>query len=110
MTKIPILTRHAYGKSYFKQEHKGKAIAGTESFRHFEINRRCIWRNTIPAHRLDFYMVFLVTEGEGIHTFGANEHYIKRNMLCFVGPNMVSTWQSDDDVHQGFFCTFSDDF
>jgi AraC-like DNA-binding protein len=54
--------------------------------------------------------VFIVTGGEGVQTFGLKEHYIKKNMLCFVSPTMVNAWRSEVDDHQGYFCAFSDDF
>lgn len=107
---IPILKSASFGKEYFKDKYAKPALSAASSFQHFEINRRCLWKNSIEPHRLDFYMVFLVTEGEGIHTFGLKDHYIKKNMLCFVSPDMVSAWQSDSNEHQGIFCTFSDDF
>lgn len=110
MTKnnnIPILKGESFSREYFKDK---PAAQGESSLQHFEINRRCLWKNQIGAHRLDFYMVFLVTEGEGIHTFGLKDHYIKKNMLCFVSPGMISAWQSEGHDNQGIFCTFSDDF
>ena len=101
----------SYGRSYFKHEPvKGNDSLFQNARPYFEIQRKCIWKNDIAPHRLDFYMVFIVTKGEGIHRFGIKEHYIKENMLCFVGPDMISSWQSEADDHQGFFCAFSDDF
>ena len=76
----------------------------------FEIQYRCLWRNDIPAHRLDFYMIFLVTSGEGIHSFGSQEHYVRKNTLCFIGPNVIHSWKSDDDNNRGYACTFSEEF
>lgn len=107
---IPILKGNSFSKQYFKETPAQKAFDPDSPFQHFEINRRCLWKSSIDAHRLDFYMVFLVTEGEGIHTFGLKDHFIKKNMLCFVGPDMVSAWQSESHDQQGIFCTFSDDF
>ncbi len=31
-------------------------------------------------------------------------------MLCFIGPDMISSWQSETREHQGIFCSFSDSF
>jgi AraC-like DNA-binding protein len=64
----------------------------------------------ISSHRLDFYMLFIVTGGEGIHTFGPKEYYIRQNMLCFVGPDMVSAWQTETGQQQGYFAVFSESF
>jgi AraC-like DNA-binding protein len=67
-------------------------------------------KNRIEPHRLNFYVVFLVTEGEGIHSFGLQEHYIKKNVLGFVGPNMISSWKTNVSEQKGFLCTFSEEF
>lgn len=109
--KIPLYKSDSYHRYYFKEDpEKSKSQREISSIQHFEIHGRCIWKNIIPAHRLDFYLVFIVTGGEGIHSFGLKEHYIRKNMLCFVGPHMISSWQSEVDQHYGYFCTFSDDF
>jgi AraC family transcriptional regulator, transcriptional activator of pobA len=109
--QIPVLKNDSYRTSYFKHAPlHNNILSSTAPLQYFEIDRRCTWKNSIQAHRLDFYLMFIVTGGEGIHTFGLKEHYIKKNMLCFVGPNMISSWQSEDDHHQGYFCAFSDDF
>ena len=105
---IPIITSDSFHRSYFKHDPTHLSSHTMEPY--FEINRRCIWKNTIVSHRLDFFMVFLVTDGEGIHTFGLKDHYIHKNMLCFVGPHMISAWQSEAAEHRGFFCGFSEEF
>lgn len=106
--QIPILKSDSYSKSYFR--HQPEISDHLPLHPYFEINNSCIWRNEITAHRLDFYMVFMLTEGEGVHAFGMKEHYVSKNMLCFVSPNMVSSWQSNTDHHKGFYCAFSDEF
>jgi len=108
--KIPTLKNGAFHQTYFRHPVAPSNPLVISDDLYFEIDRRCIWKNSIPSHRLDFYMVFIVTEGEGIHTFGSQEYYIKKNMLSFVGPEMVSAWESDMDSHQGFFCGFSESF
>ena len=81
--RIPILKSDSYYKSYFKHEpYNGKTLA-ISSNPHFEIHHKCIWKNNIGAHRLDFYMVFIVTKGEGIHTFGLKEHSPAFNCLNY---------------------------
>jgi len=108
--RIPILKNNTFHQSYFREELVSQDANVHPNHPYFEIQRKCIWKNNIDPHRLDFYMVFLVTNGEGIHTFGLKEHYIHKNMLCFVGPNMISSWQSETNVQQGYFCTFSEEF
>jgi AraC-like DNA-binding protein len=104
--RIPTLKKDTYRKSYFKLE----VQQPLSSDPYFEINHRCLWPNIIEAHRLDFYMIFIVTQGEGIHTFGPKEYYIHQNMLCFIGPDMISSWQAEMEVQQGYFISFSESF
>jgi len=108
--QIPLLKTNSYRRSYIKQEEDQQATPSASGIQHFEIQHRCIWNHAIPVHRLDFYMAFLVTKGEGLHSFGVQKHYIKQNMLCFVGPDMISSWQSETDGQEGFFCSFSEEF
>lgn len=102
--KIPVITGRNFRDKYFYP-----ADARIETGR-FEIHRReeeayrC--QPVITANRLDFYMVVLVTGGEGIKTFGTKEYYIQKGMLCFVAPGMVTNWESIVDDHQGYIMTF----
>ncbi len=108
--QIPLLKTNSYRRSYLKQEVDQHAATNTQGLQHFDIQHRCIWNDSIAAHRLDFYMVFLVTKGEGFHSFGVQKHYLKENRLCFVGPDMISAWKAETGAQEGFFCTFSEDF
>ena len=110
-THIPLLKSDCYRSVYFKHPPlQAPLVNPVASLQHFEIHNRCIWKNTATAHRLDFYMVFLVTAGEGTHRMGLHEHDLRKNMLCFVGPNVISSWDWTGDDHRGYFCSFSDDF
>lgn len=111
--KIPVLKGDLYRQSYFKNMAAQEAsFASRSDAQHFEIHERCLFRDVILPHRLDYYLVFVVAEGEGLQMFGSEEHYIKPNMLCFVSPNVISSWKAGDhvDEHKGYLCTFSDDF
>jgi AraC family transcriptional activator of pobA len=113
---IPRLSGQAYHQLYFQGE--GRSLAsvpsGSSTIEHFEIHRRDGFRykckDTIAANRIDFYLLFIVTGGEGIHTFGNERHYVRDNMLCFIGPHTITTWQTTVPDHQGYFCAFSEDF
>jgi AraC-like DNA-binding protein len=108
---IPIHRSESFGKVYF-DEAPGKQVPviHKHSTQYFDIHQRCNGKSAIDVHRLDFYMVFLVTEGEGLQTFGLQEHYIRKNMLCFVSPDMISAWKAEGDEQRGYYCSFSDDF
>ncbi|TGE22386.1 AraC family transcriptional regulator [Hymenobacter aquaticus] len=113
---IPLLSGQVYHQLYFQGE--GRSLnplpSGSSTIEHFEIHRRDDFRykckDTIAANRIDFYLVFIVTGGEGVHTFGAEEHYVRENMLCFIGPHTITSWQTTVPDHQGYFCAFSEDF
>jgi AraC family transcriptional regulator, transcriptional activator of pobA len=106
--EIPLLKGQEYKSHYFKHSSQGHGWDNLGE--HFGIYNRCMLRQNISAHRLDSYMVFLVTSGEGLHTFGSKEHYVRKNMLGFIGPNVVSSWKSEDDYNRGFVCSFSEQF
>lgn len=108
---IPTLSSHHFKRVYVKSGQQPPAdsrVSTSEGY--FELMHRCIWSNHIPAHRLDFYMVFLVTSGEGLHTFGSETRMIGPNTLCFVGPEMINSWQSGHHNNSGYVCTFSAEF
>ena len=105
--RIPLISSEAFPNQYFQHASGDKT---PELSLYFEIQNRCIVKNQISPHRLNFYMVFLVTSGEGIQALGASEYYIRKNMLCFVGPNVINSWKAETDDHQGYFISFSDDF
>ncbi|MBL0740428.1 helix-turn-helix domain-containing protein [Chryseolinea lacunae] len=105
---IPTLKSDAYHKTYFKHDVPAPLAASDQ--RHFEIHHRCALPDVINAHRLDFYMLFMVVQGEGIHTFGTKEYYIRENMLCFVAPHMVQSWRAEKKDQKGYFVGFSETF
>lgn len=118
MTKknqIPVFTPQSFKNIYFQGEPDSERLANIRaSVSHFEIHRRDDFRfkckETIASNRLDFHLVFIVTGGEGIHTFGDKEYYLKPGMLCFVSPGLITSWQTTVDDHAGYFCAFTSDF
>lgn len=108
---IPTLSSQHFKRVYVKSDRQMPSdLPQSTSNGYFELMHRCIWSNHIPAHRLDFYMVFLVTSGEGLHTFGSETRMIGPNMLCFAGPEMINSWQSEHHDNSGYVCTFSAEF
>jgi len=113
---IPTFTTGTFKENYFRPI--SDVTSSTEpSYNgpgHFEIHRRDDYRyqcrEVIPANRLDFFMVNLITGGEGIKTFGLHEYYAKRGMLCFESPGKITSWQAKADNHAGYFCLFDADF
>lgn len=111
--KIPVLTKWNFRDKYFSPA-GSRAAEGRTHAPLFEIHRReedayrC--QPVITANRLDFYMVVLVTAGEGIKTFGSKEYHIRKGMLCFVAPGMITNWQEIDADQKGYILLFDDHF
>lgn len=108
---IPTISSNQFKKVYLKDDVEAPLTKVAEnSDGYFELMHRCLWPNNISAHRLDFYMIFLVTAGEGQHTFGSETHLVKPNTIGFAGPEMINAWYSEHHDNSGYVCTFSADF
>lgn len=107
---IPLLKKEAYGRTYFKHAPQTHIPKNANAVNYFEIHNRCLWTDVIQAHRLDFYMIFLVTEGSGKQSVGVNDYEIGKNTIGFIGPDVISSWVSETEEQRGYFCTFSADF
>lgn len=106
---IPVLTTDSYKKHYFKDLPPPSKLA-LDGFEHFEFYNRKNCRDNIKAHRLDFYMVQLVTSGNGVLRQGLRDYCIHSNMLAFTSPAMISSWKAADTQQDGFVVSFSDTF
>jgi AraC-like DNA-binding protein len=113
MKRIPTYNNENFKDKYFEGD-PGADTAIRSSVSHIEIHRRDQYhfkcRDIVFPNRLDFYMINLITGGEGIKTFGTQEYYLKPGMLAFVSPGIITSWQSLVDNHAGYFCTFTADF
>jgi AraC family transcriptional regulator, transcriptional activator of pobA len=107
--RIPTLKSDSFRRSYFKHSVTLQPKDVSPDL-YFEINHRCVWPAVIDAHRLEFYMIFIMTRGEGVYTFGPKEYYVRENTLCFVGPDLVRSWRAQVEDQQGFFVNFSETF
>jgi AraC-like DNA-binding protein/mannose-6-phosphate isomerase-like protein (cupin superfamily) len=80
----------------------------------FELHRtvdfRFRWQAVPPVTQPTTYLVFIVTEGEGLHTFGGETLYVRQHMLCFLGPEALHNWHTAVTNHYGYFCAFSEEF
>ncbi|MCW3465114.1 AraC family transcriptional regulator [Chitinophaga nivalis] len=113
-SKIPTFKVNNFQRSFFVgRDEKGDTYP-LPATQFFEIERidnlfnKC--EECREPHRIDFYFLLLLTGGEGVHTFDDQEHYIKENTLCFVNPDMVTSWNSQTDYQQGYSCSFSEEF
>ncbi|MFC4211623.1 helix-turn-helix domain-containing protein [Pedobacter lithocola] len=109
---IPSLNMDNFRKTYFSgSERVPMSIgnnAGIEIIRTDDHFSTC--RNTAVAHRLNFFMICLIIDGEGEYNFGPDEYYIKGSTLCFVNPLLVTSWRSQTAYQQGYCCTFDESF
>jgi len=108
--QIPVVDINTFTRTLLRNQGTRDHLWPQDLTGHFEISRRCIGHPPMKAHRLDFYLVFLVTAGGGMHSFGLKEHYIRENMLCFAGPEMITAWQPEAEEQLGFLCSFSHEF
>ena len=108
---IPTLSSKQFRKVYLRPDVEPSSTNVHEKADgYFELMHRCLWSNTIAAHRLDFYMIFLVTSGEARHTFGSETHLVRPSTIGFAGPEMINAWHSEHHDNRGYVCTFSADF
>lgn len=107
--KIPVLTPGTYGKHYFSDTTVGSKNI-QDPLEYVELKKRNTFKDTIPAHRLDFYMIQLVTSGGGMLRQGLKDYCIRKQMLIFTSPAMINTWQAHDAQQEGFVISFSDSF
>jgi AraC-like DNA-binding protein len=108
--QIPTLQKDTFKKVYFKHDVPPPLVNRPSIAPYFEINHRCIWPSDILAHRLDFYMLFIVTHGEGQHILGPREFTVSKNMLGFAGPHVIRSWHAAIEDQRGYFVTFSESF
>lgn len=110
--EIPTYTTESFRDKYFDVD-PSKESALRNSLSHFEIHCKDEYhfqcRNLVGPNRLDFFMINIITGGEGIKIFGPQEHYLKKGSLCFVSPDMITSWRSIIDFHSGWFCIFTAD-
>jgi AraC family transcriptional activator of pobA len=107
--QIPLLNHEKYHAHYFRHSVGDREVTD-DSAEHFGLYNRCAIRDSIQPHRLDFFLVFLVTSGEGVYSLGTEDHNLRQDTLCFVGPNVINSWRSAGADHQGYVCSFSDAF
>lgn len=109
---IHSLTIDNFRKTYFSRSESGLRAtarnAGIEIIRTDDHFSTC--RNTVAAHRLNFFMICLIVDGEGEYNFGPDEYYLKENTLCFVNPLLVTSWRSQTSYQHGYCCTFDESF
>lgn len=109
-TVIPTLKTDNFKKSYLSNRQDTRAGITSVGQQDFEIHRRCTWPQTMNAHRLDKYMIFMLIEGASKHTIGDEQYLVTGNTLCFVSPEMIRSWKSETELQNGFVVMFSDMF
>ena len=108
--EIPLLSRNQYRKTYFKRGSELSALDEMDDQFYFDIHYREVLADQIKPHRLNYYKLFLITKGHGIHTKGAECRCIGPGTIGFVGPNSVTAWQALTNEQEGLSITFSEGF
>src|SRR5688572_14063580 len=107
---IPVLKAPGYHRVYFKHGVENEILPSNMPGQYVEVRNRCLWNDVIGVHRLDFYIIFLTTEGQGRQTLGLNEYTVTKDRLGFIGPNVISAWHSQSETQGGYFIAFSEEF
>lgn len=63
----------------------------------------------VPYIRRDFYKVMLV-KGKGKVFYADKTIEIKKQALSFSNPNIPYKWENTNQIEEGVFCIFNDDF
>lgn len=87
------------------------ATHATEVFElHQAADFRRRWQAQLAATRPPLYLVFMLTDGEGLHRVGSEAFYVRPGMLGFLGPEALANWQPGPAAQQGYFCVFTEAF
>jgi len=63
----------------------------------------------ITPHRLNFYAIIYITQGEGTHSIDFKTISFSKGSLIFVGKNQVHAWQKENNS-EGFVIFFTEQF
>jgi AraC-like DNA-binding protein len=81
---------------------------------HFEIHHRDEYllqsKQFLMPNRQDLFLIFLITGGEGVQTFGNNDYYLKPGILCFVSEGILVSKELTINEHAGYVSAFTSEF
>jgi len=60
-------------------------------------------------HKHNFFIILLITQGNGIHTIDFKTYKVKPNMVFFMVPGQVHSWELSEDA-DGFVIFFTPEF
>jgi AraC family transcriptional activator of pobA len=60
-------------------------------------------------HKHDFYIILFISQGTGSHTIDFKQYEVKPNMVFFMIPGQVHSWDLSDDA-DGFVIFFTSEF
>jgi AraC family transcriptional activator of pobA len=114
-TRVPVLDLSSYQEQFFNEPGEpelvslaGPGYSAFEILRIADGTRTC--RNLSQPNRIDFYLLVLINEGQGIYNFGADQYYITADTLCLVSPYTLMSWNSQTDRQKGYGFAFSEEF
>ncbi|MGC3947441.1 MAG: helix-turn-helix domain-containing protein [Chryseolinea sp.] len=61
------------------------------------------------AHKHDFYLVFVVDEGSGVHSIDFQKHNVKNKTVFFLAPGQAHQWKLHETT-SGYQIMFSADY
>lgn len=92
----------------YKMPVKGGAIGFKIASLEFFFNKYTKSEISQP-HRLHFYLILFITEGEGKHEIDFKTYFYKKGDFIFIRPGQVHTWKESSKPH-GLMIFFTDDF
>ncbi|MGQ1908814.1 AraC family transcriptional regulator [Marinifilum sp. RC60d5] len=60
-------------------------------------------------HRIEYYTLILITNGEGWHFIDYEKHYLKKGSLLFISKNQVQKFEKESEL-KGKVILFTDNF
>lgn len=76
---------------------------------HFNIFPRKYCGFKSPYNRRDYYKICFMI-GKGTIHYGLHKLYIDRPVLFFPSPNIPYSWECGDNIQEGYFCLFNQEF
>lgn len=92
----------------FHQRH-GREYSNTGQFYVYRVEDFCN-DISLPSNRRDFYKICLVTQAEGLFTYGDAVYPIKDNNVTFTNPMVPYAFEHISTGETGYFCLFTEEF
>jgi len=101
------------GDYYWRVREDSKQMFQSDHFEvgksHFNITMRKYCKGKSPYNRRDYYRVSLII-GKGTFQYGSQILEVDQPALFFPALNVPYSWTCGDNVQEGYFCLFNQEF